>query len=315
MQDSTNGNLEVRVQAYELGIMKRLAELAPRPLKFSDSKKRVFALYMRGYPNDKIAGIVGRTEWAVERHLASIYAALGIEGRGPNQMNRALLSLLLKIAVEEGGRFGLEDIAHGIPSVLPGNDYPPFKYDRESGAVNIGTRRFAPTKQEVALLNYLVDHPDVELERDKIRLAVWGKVRSNATWAYTMKGLMNQLQPDIFGPQYIVAQYGGAYRFSTTPENLRPARVIYNPEKGEVQIGEKTKFRLRGYLKGIMDFLYANANEFCDTRDMVDEIWTQNHELKILKQPLVTLKQRLDINSMQPSHIYTSSSKVMLMTK
>ena len=91
----------------------------------------------------------------------------------------------------------------------------PLELDRQARRVTVGGREVPLTARALALLEYLMLHPDEVLRRERLLDAVWGWDYPAATRAVDTRvaELRRALKDDAENPQFIETVVGEGYRF------------------------------------------------------------------------------------------------------
>lgn len=91
----------------------------------------------------------------------------------------------------------------------------PLELDRQARRVTLGGREVPLTTRALALLEYLMLHPEEVLSRERLLDAVWGWDYPAATRAVDTRiaELRRALNDDVENPQFIETVIGEGYRF------------------------------------------------------------------------------------------------------
>jgi len=204
----------------------------------------------------------------------------------------------------EGYEFKLidEDNPEGI--------YEGFEYFPNLNSVKVDGHEEPLTDPENELLQYLVIHKDTELSREKIMEGAWegldkdldGDIRF---FYNTMKGLRGKIQPTQLRPQLIHSRGKGRYRFSVRLDRIYRPQVEYDPKTNRYDIKSAPIELKNNKPRKILDVIRENGSDGATDREIVDKVWSPQHDIQILNAPMSTLKRMLsNANPMQPCPLY-----------
>lgn len=160
--------------------------------------------------------------------------------------------------------------------------------------VKIGDREVLLSNNEAQLLGFLYENPNVVLSREDINKGAWNGRKSNkSSFGYTMGGLLNKIQPDDNGPQYVRHFSGTGYMFSPNPNKFSYPSVEYDTKSGLVRINS-IEMQLNGKQKEVMDFLYLHKNTIHSIGEISRGIGTENaDQYSVVKNVMHRLRSRL----------------------
>lgn len=174
----------------------------------------------------------------------------------------------------------------------------------------IGNREVLLSNNEAQLLGFFYEHPNVVLSREDIDKGAWnGRKTNKSTFWYPMNRLLNKIQPDTNGPQYVKLFHRKGWMFSPDPNNFSYPSVGYDTKSGLVRI-DNIDMQLRGKEKEVMDFLYLHKNITYSIGEISRGIWTENaDQYSVVKNVMHRLRNKLIIDPHMLSPIIGTQSK------
>jgi len=188
-------------------------------------------------------------------------------------------------------------------------------YDTTQRVVQIGNRKIQLTNNEAQLMGFLYRNPDNVHTRDEINQGAWdGRKGDKATFGYTMRGLLNKIQPDNNGPVYVKQFHRNGFMFSSDPNAFSYPKVEYDAESGSVKLEgreDSIDINLKGKKKAVMDFLYSKPNTFHSINDILKGVWWEETERKdrVAINTIFALKRLLIVDAYALSPIVGTPSK------
>src|SRR5438552_2289439 len=115
--------------------------------------------------------------------------------------------------------------------------FPSFCFDLADERLWHGTEAIVLRRKTLAVLRYLVEHPDQLVTKEELLAAVWPEtVVSEGILSVSMRELRKALGDDPEAPVFVETVYGRGYRF------IAPVSIAPPVEGRNVGMSERRKF-------------------------------------------------------------------------